>query len=83
MRLKNALGRLAESILALAEPAWGPEAWGKTAVAAVTEFGRTVRENGTGGTDHGTGGAMLLAGGASPRRPGAGPLAGAGGGGSL
>ena len=30
----------------------------------MTEFGRTVRANGTGGTDHGTGGAMLLAGGA-------------------
>lgn len=61
--LKNALGRLAETILTL-QSGLGPEAWGKTAVAAVTEFGRTVRENGTGGTDHGTGGAMLLAGGA-------------------
>jgi uncharacterized protein (DUF1501 family) len=30
----------------------------------MTEFGRTVRQNGTGGTDHGTGGAMVLAGGA-------------------
>ena len=30
----------------------------------MTEFGRTVRENGTGGTDHVTGGALLLAGGA-------------------
>ncbi len=30
----------------------------------MTEFGRTARQNGTGGTDHGTGGAMLLAGGA-------------------
>ncbi|GGW27738.1 hypothetical protein GCM10011452_15380 [Gemmobacter lanyuensis] len=38
--------------------------WGKTAVLAMTEFGRTARENGTGGTDHGTGGAMLMAGGA-------------------
>lgn len=38
--------------------------WGRTAVLAMTEFGRTVRENGTGGTDHGTGGAMLMAGGA-------------------
>ncbi|UWQ78093.1 DUF1501 domain-containing protein [Leisingera sp. S132] len=61
--LKNALGRLAETILTL-QSGLGPEAWGKTAVAAVTEFGRTVRENGTGGTDHGTGGALLLAGGA-------------------
>ncbi len=30
----------------------------------MTEFGRTVRYNGTKGTDHGTGGAMVLAGGA-------------------
>lgn len=40
------------------------DVWAKTAVLAVTEFGRTVRENGTKGTDHGTGGAMVLAGGA-------------------
>jgi uncharacterized protein (DUF1501 family) len=30
----------------------------------MTEFGRTVRQNGSGGTDHGTGGCCLLAGGA-------------------
>ncbi len=40
------------------------EAWGETVVAVVTEFGRTVAVNGTGGTDHGTGGLALLAGGA-------------------
>jgi uncharacterized protein (DUF1501 family) len=33
-------------------------------VLAMTEFGRTVRQNGSGGTDHGTGGCCLLAGGA-------------------
>ena len=38
--------------------------WDTTAVIAITEFGRTARENGSHGTDHGTGGAMLLAGGA-------------------
>lgn len=37
--------------------------WRKTAVLVVTEFGRTVRPNGTGGTDHGTGGAAFLVGG--------------------
>ncbi len=42
----------------------GAAIWQKTTVLAMTEFGRTVRANGTGGTDHGTGGAMLLAGGA-------------------
>ncbi|WP_027258163.1 DUF1501 domain-containing protein [Leisingera aquimarina] len=61
--LKAALGRLSETVLKL-RSGLGTGIWGKTAVAAVTEFGRTVRENGTGGTDHGTGGAMLLAGGA-------------------
>ena len=43
--------------------ALGP-AWKKTAVFMATEFGRTVRPNGNGGTDHGTGGAAFLFGGA-------------------
>jgi uncharacterized protein (DUF1501 family) len=38
--------------------------WSQTTVLALTEFGRTARENGSGGTDHGTGGVMLMAGGA-------------------
>lgn len=42
----------------------GPEIWAKTVVMCVTEFGRTVRINGTLGTDHGTAGAMFLVGGA-------------------
>jgi uncharacterized protein (DUF1501 family) len=40
------------------------QAWSKTVVAMATEFGRTVRPNGSGGTDHGTGGAAFLIGGA-------------------
>jgi len=40
------------------------DAWNRTVVVVVTEFGRTAAVNGTGGTDHGTGGAMFLAGGA-------------------
>ncbi|MFQ5610123.1 MAG: DUF1501 domain-containing protein, partial [Woeseiaceae bacterium] len=40
------------------------DAWGDTIVAIVTEFGRTVRVNGTRGTDHGTGTAAVLTGGA-------------------
>jgi len=60
--LPRALGRLAETILALRDEL-GP-VWARTAVLAMTEFGRTARLNGTRGTDHGTGGAMLLAGGA-------------------
>lgn len=38
--------------------------WGQTMVLALTEFGRTVRQNGSTGTDHGTGGALVMAGGA-------------------
>ena len=38
--------------------------WSDTVVAVVTEFGRTVKVNGTRGTDHGTGTAALLLGGA-------------------
>lgn len=38
--------------------------WAKTVVVVVTEFGRTVAENGTGGTDHGTGGVAFMLGGA-------------------
>ncbi|KAA8608021.1 twin-arginine translocation pathway signal [Salipiger aestuarii] len=61
--LSRALGRLSDAIVALKD-GLGADVWGRTAVVAMTEFGRTVRINGTGGTDHGTGGAMLLAGGA-------------------
>ncbi|MDP8916926.1 MAG: DUF1501 domain-containing protein, partial [Pseudomonadota bacterium] len=39
-------------------------AWGKTVVIVHTEFGRTVRPNGAGGTDHGAASAALLLGGA-------------------
>jgi uncharacterized protein (DUF1501 family) len=38
--------------------------WKKTTFVAVSEFGRTVRQNGTRGTDHGTGGVMWVGGGA-------------------
>jgi uncharacterized protein (DUF1501 family) len=41
----------------------GP-AWAQTAVVMATEFGRTARVNGTGGTDHGTASTVILAGGA-------------------
>jgi uncharacterized protein (DUF1501 family) len=39
-------------------------AWPKTAIVMATEFGRTAKPNGSGGTDHGTGGAAFLLGGA-------------------
>jgi uncharacterized protein (DUF1501 family) len=60
--LPRALRQLGGTILRL-KAGLGP-IWGQTTVLALTEFGRTARENGTGGTDHGTGGAMVLAGGA-------------------
>ena len=56
------LARLERLITALRD-GLGP-VWGRTAVLALTEFGRTAAENGSAGTDHGTGGVMLYAGGA-------------------
>lgn len=38
--------------------------WAETIVVVATEFGRTVKVNGTGGTDHGTGALAMLMGGA-------------------
>jgi len=61
----KAVGSLAVAITTLKE-AMGDDVWRKTAVLAMTEFGRTARENGTSGTDHGTGGLAVLAGGAIP-----------------
>lgn len=61
--LRRPLGRLQAAILRL-KAQLGPPVWGRTAVLAMTEFGRTARENGSGGTDHGTGGLMVAAGGA-------------------
>jgi len=60
--LGRGLERLAAAILKLREGLG--DNWGRTTVLAMTEFGRTVRENGSGGTDHGTGGVLLMAGGA-------------------
>jgi uncharacterized protein (DUF1501 family) len=40
------------------------EEWRQTAVLVMTEFGRTVRTNGTKGTDHGTGTVAFVLGGA-------------------
>jgi uncharacterized protein (DUF1501 family) len=61
--ISRPLSRLQRIVLRM-QAQLGPENWGRTTLIAMTEFGRTARQNGTGGTDHGTGGAMLLAGGA-------------------
>ncbi len=60
--IRRPLERLERLILSLRAELGG--LWDQTAFLAMTEFGRTVRENGSGGTDHGTGGVMVTAGGA-------------------
>src|SRR5499425_2853480 len=61
-RLAALLGALDGAIAAI-ETNMG-DAWRETAVAIITEFGRTASINGTEGTDHGTGTVAILAGGA-------------------
>ncbi|MDH6267212.1 uncharacterized protein (DUF1501 family) [Rhizobium sp. SG_E_25_P2] len=60
---KNPLKSLVAAITTLKREL-GSDVWSKTSVLAMTEFGRTVRQNGSNGTDHGTGGVAILAGGA-------------------
>jgi uncharacterized protein (DUF1501 family) len=60
--LANNFATLDEAFRGL-KTAMGP-LWSQTVVLAVTEFGRTVSINGTGGTDHGTASVALIAGGA-------------------
>lgn len=61
-RLNGPLRQLDAGVVALRDSLGA--AWARTAVLVMTEFGRTVRANGTGGTDHGTGACAFLAGGA-------------------
>jgi uncharacterized protein (DUF1501 family) len=58
--LDRLLGGLATGLDTLRQ-GLGP-AWPGTTVVVMTEFGRTARANGTGGTDHGTGGAGFVLG---------------------
>lgn len=63
------VGRLAaqlkglDAMTAALKAGLGP-LWAQTLVIVATEFGRTVRVNGTGGTDHGTASVAMLMGGA-------------------
>ena len=61
-RLNGPLRQLDEGLGAL--KAQLGYAWAQTAVLVITEFGRTVRVNGSQGTDHGTGTVAFLLGGA-------------------
>ncbi len=60
-KLKKSLDDLTLSLLTLKDGLGA--VWAKTAIVAVSEFGRTARFNGSGGSDHGTGGVAILAGG--------------------
>jgi len=60
-RLSRELSQLDEGIAQL-KRGLGKD-WKNTLILVTSEFGRTVRQNGTGGTDHGTAGSMFIAGG--------------------
>jgi uncharacterized protein (DUF1501 family) len=60
-QLANRLAPLGQGLAVLAERL-GP-LFDDTVVVVMSEFGRTARENGTGGTDHGHGNAMWVLGG--------------------
>jgi uncharacterized protein (DUF1501 family) len=59
----NAQLRSLDQLLAALKTGLGTD-WGNTLVVVATEFGRTARPNGTGGTDHGQASAAMLIGGA-------------------
>jgi uncharacterized protein (DUF1501 family) len=61
-QLADRLRPLGDGLAALAK-GLGPE-WQDTVVVVLSEFGRTVRENGDGGTDHGHGNVVWVLGGA-------------------
>ncbi|MDH4441033.1 MAG: DUF1501 domain-containing protein [Rhizobium sp.] len=60
----QAAAKILSSAIVTLRTELGDAAWSKTAVLAVTEFGRSAHENASGGTDHGTGGCAIIAGGA-------------------
>ena len=65
----NHNGQLAEHLRSLGDglavlARGSREAWRDTVVVVLSEFGRTVRENGNGGTDHGHGNVIWVLGGA-------------------
>jgi len=61
-QLANLLGQFSQGIAALVKDL-GPARMQDVVVLTMSEFGRTVRQNGTGGTDHGHANAMFVIGG--------------------
>ena len=61
-RVSDKLRTIDHGIRAFADQL-GPDLWAKSLVLTVTEFGRTVAENGGWGTDHGYGTCAFMAGG--------------------
>ncbi len=59
-QLDRLLGQLSRGILAFKSEAGAT--WDRTTMVVMTEFGRTARPNGTGGTDHGTAGVGFVIG---------------------
>lgn len=62
--LTNNLKLLDAMLASLRDALQSGQAWSRTVVLVVTEFGREVAANGTQGTDHGTGGVAFALGGA-------------------
>jgi len=62
--LTNNLKLLDAMLASLRDALQSGQAWSRTVVLVVTEFGREVAVNGTQGTDHGTGGVAFALGGA-------------------
>jgi uncharacterized protein (DUF1501 family) len=58
----NLLSEFAGAVAAFFDDLKAANLAGRVALLAFSEFGRTIQENGSGGTDHGTAGAVLLAG---------------------
>ncbi|MBL8483956.1 MAG: DUF1501 domain-containing protein [Rhodocyclaceae bacterium] len=73
--LANRLGELGRGLAALADTL-GAQEWRRTVVVVISEFGRTVRENGSRGTDHGHGNTFLVLGGGLAAARAGSPVAG-------
>ncbi len=61
-RFTDRTTELAQALRAMID-SLGPEGMAETTIAIISEFGRTVDENGNGGTDHGRAGTTMLIGG--------------------